>query len=460
MIATITTRYNLVPLLFFVIAAFEFLSGHTRIGLKPGAWGLLGKDTWKKIVFFLIFPALSIVVIPSLVYAAIGYASLIEAPVVFLKEIVVFFQLLSERSDSFVENYEFMLIACTPPVVVLMIIGVIASAVKKIRGALLYAIWFFSFFLVGTYLVSIREGRYLMPLLLPFYYFAGVGLQQLAEMIYEYFEKRKSSSPLRFICFPALLCLLIAWPVGTGFKEAAKFQDPFYTRNFERQVAEYAKYEAGENKVYWIGAKYPLFPKDYIFHKEDEFAYIYHYYNHVIRFYTGERCFAIGFPEFAYPENGKYGIFVPRIGASVPDKTVLIINPQPEDFRTNNLPKQISPLVIERVHTYPFQRVNSPSEPIQLFIVPQSPSWKIAIAPQQNGYLIEGTGMPDGYYELYFHIAGREKPDFYQIIQVNQGTFKLENQEIFPQAVQTVMLLNYETLRFFSHPDMPSENAL
>lgn len=458
MIATITTRYNLVPLLFFVIAVYEFASGSTRLGFKPGAWGLLGHDTWKKIFYFLILPASSIIIVPSLVYAAIGYAPLLEAPVVFLKEIVVFFELLSERSDSFIENYEFMLIAGTPPVVILMLFGTVSVIIKRERRALLYIIWFFSFFIVGTYFVSIREGRYLMPFLLPFYYLAGAGLEQLWQTLSEIFEKRKTPEKVRQAVFAGTLALIAAWPIQTGVAEALKFQDPFYTRNFSREVAEYAKREAGENnRVYWVGAKYPLFPRDHIFHIEDEFAYIYHYYNHVIRFYLGERCFAIGFPEFAYPAGGKYGVFVPRIGASVPDGTVLIINPMPEDYRTNSLPEKIAPLVIERVHTYPFVRVTPPQEALQLFMSQKLGGARTAFAPQtaDGKYYFEGIGIPDGAYEIYLQLPGRERPDFYQIVEVQGGAFKLENQEIFPQAVESLFLLNYEPLKFMAHPDMP-----
>lgn len=454
--AMITMRFNLVPLPFIVIAAHEFLSGKTKLGLKPGAFGLIGKNTWKKIIFFLIIPAPMATLIPSLVYAGIGYASLLEAPAVFLKEITYFIGGAPHaRSDSFIENYEFMWIACTPPIIALMIMGTISAIVRRNRQSIIFALWFFIFWLVGTYGTPIREGRYLLPFLLPFYYFVGLGIQELWDFLKNLLKEKNEG--LKQTAYALTLVLILAWPVQAGFAEALKFQDPFYTRNFQKQVSEYAKAEAGENKVYWIGAMYPLFPSDYSFHKYDEFAYIYHYYNHIIRFYTGERCFAIGYPELVYPENGKYGIFIPRIGASVPDKTVLIVNPMQEDYKTENLPREIAPLVIQRVHTLPFQRVSTPQEPITLFVSPPSPNSRIAMAPQKGGFLIEGINLPDGYFELYFQLHGRERPDFYEIIKITDGKFRLDGQQIFPQAIQSAFLLNYETLRFFAHPDLPSE---
>ncbi len=79
------------------------------------------------------------------------------------------------------------------------------------------------------------------------------------------------------------LALIIAFPVRKGIQECVKFNDPVYSLDLAHQASRYAAELAKNNNLFWVGPFYTVHPKDFVFDRENEFAYVYHLHRHVVQ---------------------------------------------------------------------------------------------------------------------------------------------------------------------------------
>src|SRR3989442_444019 len=82
------------------------------------------------------------------------------------------------------------------------------------------------------------------------------------------------------------------------------------------------------------------------------------------------------------------------------DGDVVIVNALSEGYTTGDMPDSLPPLVVEQVHTQVFASSTPADAANWLFASPTMPG-VIRIQQQAPMYVVAGTGLPDGKYELY-----------------------------------------------------------
>jgi len=441
------TRYNLIPELLGVLLIYEILRGSLR-DFAAGTAAVRRQTAVRALVLGGV-PVLAVLAVHLAIYAFCDGVSLLKGPTKLVTDILLQKKFTSERGDSTWENYAFLWVSCTGPVILMALLGAFDSLRRHCSQALFYAVWLAVFFLFQTYVLSDKEGRYLFLLMTPVYYFAVAGYRAAAG-----FLKDRIPGDGGRTGAAVLAVLLLVMPLRNGIAEVLKFQDPFYVNDFERQTSLTARDLAAGGKIFWIGSKYPTFPKEHVFHPNDEFAYIYHYYNHVVRYYVGERVFAMDNADIVVPAGGVAGFFVPYIGEAASNGDVLIVNVEPEDYRTGNLPERLKPLILERVRTLSFYPASVSAEEA-VFQSPSIPGAQIRLRPSEKGILIRGDGLPSSLLELYVTFQGRAKPESVQLINSEEGIFEA----LYPvpfAPVSEVILLGYDKPIAVFHPTLHS----
>ncbi|HTL49012.1 MAG TPA: hypothetical protein VL688_13205 [Verrucomicrobiae bacterium] len=456
---TVLTRYNMIPELLGVIFLNEVLRG--SLGVLWRGSGAERRGVLARVFVFAFLPVAVVFGVHTAIYTFYDGVPWVQGPAKLIQDIMLQKKFTSERGDSTWENYAFLWISVTGPVVLAAVLGMVQAWRKKIPEALLYGIWFWIYFLFQTYVLSDKEGRYLFPLLIPVYYFAMLGLREVSEFLREKFAAFSFPEILRANSGAVLAALVLVLPLRAGLLECLKFQDPFYVTDFEKKVSVYAKDMAGpDHKIFWIGKKYPLFPKEHVFHPNDEFAYIYHYYNHVCRYYSYRRVFTLDNAEIVIPAGGAFGFFVPYIGEAAGNGDVLVLNVEPDDYRTSNLPKALNPILVERIRTLTFlpKGPADASGNVQ-FEAPQLPGSLIQAGPSPEGFQIQGMGLPDSVFELYVTRSGAPHGESVKLIGVKGGAFSLSIPGKSTPSLQNFFLLGYETPAVFFHPLIPEKEV-
>jgi hypothetical protein len=89
----------------------------------------------------------------------------------------------------------------------------------------------------------------------------------------------------------------------------------------------------------------------------------------------------------------------PGIGNLVADGSVLIVNPAPQPYETATVPPSLPGLVVEQVKTLTYAATLPAGAPTQAFASAAAPG-TIQVSQQGGDYVIDGTGLADGRFEL------------------------------------------------------------
>jgi len=433
-------------LLFLVILGYHFL---TRVMMKGERREESHKQgTVKLILFFCILPYLFLFGLNSGLYAHLKLASLPQAPFKFIHDLLLAFS-LSSTGDPWTENYAFLFLSYGGPVIFLALIGMVSSWKENRQTALFYSLWFGIFFLTQTYVIGHKEARYLFPLFIPLYAFSLSGITQVWRLI-----QTNSPSKQRLLGIFGTL-LLFAVPFKNTWAEIHKFQDPFYQNDFEKKVSLYADKLAGRGQIFWIGYHYPLRPKEFYFHAGDEVAYVYHFFNHVVRFYTRRQVFAIEEAQIFMPEDIRQGVLIPHVAELVRDGDALIINTNPSRYNTDSMPKTLNPIIVQRARIWTFISEDEEITGFQKFTHPAMPEAEIALIRNDDGYEIRGSGLPDRSFEVYLAENTRTIPLTQGAVKIEKGKFSLKPPaDNPPPLVRVALLVTYDQMKPFFHPGM------
>lgn len=417
--AAMGSRYNLAPLLFVVIWSYEIadLIGRRLLSLPPreggSGWGLL-----MRVIGLLGLPITLFFLLPVIVFPIIQHSSALGAPAQMVKDILMELKEASRVGlvwhEDAIRNYRFVVESLTWPLVLCAVLGGVASFRSRQRGSLFYLLWFVVFFGTSTYVIGHKEARYLLPALPPLYFFVARGLQAVAEFPLA-LPRVELMRAARMIAVAGLLVL----PARSAIVAAARFTDPVYTSDYEAQVSLYAERLAGDNPIYWVGPSYPLHPRDYVFDLDDPYTYMYHDFAHVAEFWAGRPVYWLNGQ--VMPSNTDAPVFVflgPGVGNMLTDGSVLIVNRAPQSYETVNVPPAVPPLVVEQVKTVLYTSTGGS----QTFGSAAAPG-EVRVARQGPDYVVEGTGLPDGQFELYVG-GGSDPPRSVAVATVTGGTLK------------------------------------
>ena len=441
-----STRYNMLPWMLSSIVLYELLS----VSPGPASWKNLAtlriNFFWPKTFFLLIFPVLFVSLFISFSWAVATQTKGVLALTDSFRSLWIYYSKLMGSGDSPIENLFFFWNAFTGPGIFLCIIGILVSWLRKIPGALWMNLWLFTFSLQQLSLTHF-EARYLFPAFPPICFFMVIGASALIASIHKLSRKIKLpdaiSSRLGIACLA--LCLLLYGYVSVA--ELLKFQDPFYRVPYMKKVSMTAAALAHGKNIFWVGAMYPTRPKQFVFHPKDAAGYIYHFYSHTVRFYTGNRVFVIATDNKQIYEKG-HRLFVSEALRRIKDGDVLIINPNPQDYSTIDLPEKILPLFVQKCRVVEFNPL------------PEKDGRRTFVAKNIGGFLqsekrgpqiyVEGSGLPDGTYELYARRKAGDEPYWIDTLSVKNG--ELPSIVAPGQNVDSYFLLTYTPPISFPQP--------
>lgn len=321
--AAMCSRFQLIPVPFLVIGLSELVRvAAASIEARKPVLTVAGLRT--KLVALGYLPLLILFLVPVLIYQRAGLASFATAPLLFIVELSQNVHTDRGLHADPIQNYRYLVETAGWPVLALAAAGFVQGVWSRLPGTRVMGVWFLSFFVLQTYLITNKEARYLMPALPPLYFFAGRGMQLVAETV----ARRQG----QLASVTAVVLVGLAIPGWIAFREAAKFTDPIYTSTYEASVSESVVGMAGNRPVHWVGPPYPLHPRDYYFDGDDKYTSIFHYYDHVVYYWTG------------HPVDGGSA---EQIGSRVNNGDVVLLDPEPRVYQTRDVPTLLRPLLVQ-----------------------------------------------------------------------------------------------------------------
>ncbi len=333
---TITTRQNLLPLIFGFFLAAEI--GYAFD--KPGTWG---EYLWRTAALLLL-PSFIFFLAPMIAYPRVGLSSAMTSPGVLLDDIRDHLAQVGRwRDEGVFKNFRFIAKASTLPVVALSIVGMIAGLLEKRRGAMFCFLWIFFFFGVQTLAFKHREARFLFPALPPIYFFAGVALDFLRKWTVSNLPNR------RIVILVTIDLVVFTAPLVGVFKECRRLRDPIYFDDVEKRFSQTAASLAGRNSIIWIGPYFPLHPRDYLFDREDDSTSIYHFGANAITWFTRRQVREIRVGGFRADDLATLRHSLNGAIDTAHEGDVFIINREAEAYDSRTLPVHLKPLLICRI---------------------------------------------------------------------------------------------------------------
>lgn len=427
-----SVRYNLLPVPFIVIGAYELLELALQWLQRGSVRPLLLKAA---LLFALLFvlPLAVIFLVPTVVYVAVHRSSLVGAPAQFVKDLLLLQRVANGFTEDSIRNYRFLIEAVGWPTLLAAGAGVGESLWRRRRIALFFGLWFLTVFLLQTYVIAHKEARYLMPALPPLYWFAAAGLEAIWTLALALGARGGTTlvaARFRMATIAAALiaAVVVVGPMSRAVSAMARFQDPVYTADYERQVSRYALDLAGGRPILWVGSYYGLHPHDFVFDRQDPYTYVYHFYAQVVGFWIGRGV---------APASAQW----PTVD-ELHDGEVLIVNPSPQQFDAGNMPRSLPSLVVERLS-------------LQVFVPQGGGFWtsasgaRIHASNAGSGWQVDGDGLQPGRYDLF---VGSPDPAQHSLtaVTVQGSTFQTHLDR--PADVESVALLRYDAARTFPAP--------
>ncbi len=441
---SLLARYNIAPVLFFLVVVFTLIPRQ-----RPLPW----RELWQVLVFLIIIPAGIFAGTQVFIYAALDIAPLHRAPAQAWTDLRHFF-MTTRTSESPLENFGFLFYSVSWPLCLSALYGAVVALRHKARGAVFCGLWFLAVFLLQTYFFGHKEARYLMPGLIPLYFFAVLGLKSFMEIM----GQKNVRGCFRAVFFIALLMI----PLNNALRECAKFLDPFYAKPAAENVSLMARQVAGPGKaVYWVGEGYPLVPADYAFLPADDYGYIYHLDTNALMYYLGEKV--QGFRgAFFFPSSleaqarprvsgqslKRHGIFVRGVKNYVDDGDVLVVNIEPRPYTAATRPKTLDPLYIQKVRRLSFSLSKGPVGRSLVF-ASDAGGGAVFLSKKRNGFQLRVEGLPEGYYEPYLRVPGSKNDPSFRPFSVKDGVGQAFFAHPLPGDVGRVILLTYDLVRAY-----------
>lgn len=428
-----STRYSLLPVPFVVIA------GHEAIDLVLGRFS---RDRLRallpKLAYLGVIPIAVIFAIPTVVYVAAHRSSLLHAPGQFIQDLLTLREVANAFNEDALRNYRFVVEMVTWPLVLGGVIGLVASIWRRQRIAAFYGLWFATVFGLHTYAIVHKEARYLLAALPAVYWFCAVGLEASWRVTTRW-RDRFRFAPAGAMPFIAAVLLL---PAAQAISAVARFTDPVYSQPYEPQLSQYAWRLARGRTITWIGPYYPLHPKDYVFDSQDPYTYVYHFYWHVVSFWA-LRPIGVSDLAVAPAGDGSPALQVSwRTIDALQDGEVLIINRESQGYDTGSMPRQLSPLVVERLSIHRFT-TTAPD-------VWTAPNGSVILAAHQDpGWRVDGRGLADGRYQLVAAAPGGGDASL-TAVTVHDGQFSTGIAG--PATLETLALISYDSASAFPPP--------
>ncbi len=448
----IITRYYFFPLTLIIVLAHELLDGRAcRLVLsRPGGW--YQSRALQELFFYVLMPGFLLLLIFSVYASLLEPFSLWEAPPIVLRNIRAHTVGNLSREPAF-QNYAFWLVSTHWLAIGYFLIGLFVVWFRKHPLRLLMTLWLGVLFFVQTYLAGHKEARYLIPMLPPFCFFGANGLglianglERLAGRWPGWKGRVKDYGKLGFIL------ILLAGPLTVGMRECLHFQDPFYRSTFARDVGRYAKdLSAGQN-LFWLGPLYSLHPRDYVFHREDEQFYIYHFHANGLSFYADKVL-----PDYVggntiYSSDLREGLFVQGIGEVASDGDVLVINPERFAYRSKFIPPDLKPIIVEKVREIEFNR-RMPKDDRVMYFSPLESQAAVIVTPSPKGDVLVGIGIPLPRVEIMLRAKGSGTAILTDI-PVRQGQFTVGLEPDQTGPFDSIVLGGYTHVRLFDPPNM------
>ena len=412
------TRYNMLPWMLATFMFYELLSARPR----PFSWkglALVRIPNLRSKIFFLgFFPCVFFWGIMTISWAAAIHVNWLTA----LRKAIETLQFLGSQlqtsgGESPLEYAFFLWKALTGPGVVLCVLGILVSWRRKFPGALWMNVWLFVFSLQQCTLTH-HEARYLFPAFPPICFFIITGASALVAWLHTFFlyEKMKGSLASRLSIACLVPCVLLYGYFSVA--ELLKFQDPFYRTPYMKSVSLAADALAQGKNVFWVGYHYPLHPKEFLFHPQDEVGYVYHFYNHTVRFYTGNFVAVIATDSKRIYEKDHH-LFLAEALRQITDGDVLILNPNFKHYNTIDLPGKILPLFVQKCRVFAFQPLPE-KDGRRIFVSENTPG---SLQSETRGLQLrlEGADLPDGTYELYGLERAGDEPYWIETLSIANG---------------------------------------
>lgn len=447
----ISCRINFLPIVYLILFFYECLARQTRFAFSPRLFLAQNPALLKKVGFLFLVPVTFFLIALSSLYARFGLASFWSAPKKYVTDILFLNELYSGQVEPPMQNVDFLVLSFTWPLILLAAIGAWTALKRKSPGSFFYALWFSLFFLFQTFVIRQKESRYLFPLFPPLYFFVALGMSRALKLADAKLRPILNRPALTQIPLAVLLLIL---PMRNAVRVCADFLDPVYSTPYEKEVSRYAGRLSGNGLILWLGTYYTIHPRDYLFHPQDEFTSIYHFYNHVVRFFTRKQAWVI--PEFktlpASPAEG--GIFVgPNIRSRAAHGTAIVINPDPNVYTSAKVPARKAPLFVERVQEFEFVPATAGGVNPAVFR-PITPGLEAAIAVEftPSGARFAGVRLPDRRYEVYLFVE-ENVPLPVSLVTVRNGGFQFIEPKIGqPVPLKKISLLYYDSLKVFPAP--------
>lgn len=397
------SRYNLIP----ILPGFFLLYG---IASKP--WKKMSREVFVLLIALAVFAAL-----PTILYPIIHRSSLLGAFPLFLKELWV---QIEDNVPTYlppITFFVFFLLAMGVPALLMVFLGAFFSLrEREKKDVLFHGLWILSYLFFQAFLVNGKEVRYLFPVFPSIAFFILIGAQRVLQ------------APRPSLVFRGgVLALFVLWAMGRTWGELRKFRDPFYSTPFEQEVSLRAKDLAKGNNIYWIGSFYGIHPKNYIFHPDDRYAYLYHFHAHVVQFFADQDVIVLQGGTVLPTENSekRKWAYLPGVGMLANDGDVFIANPERHNLVTRDVTEVTLPLVVQRA------RIRS-------------------VRPKFDGRTAKVQGLSDGEYEWY----GRRAKEPWQtlgIFSVKEGNVALP----YSNGFEEFRALDFDVVEEFASPSTP-----
>lgn len=447
--AAMAARFNLILLPYLSLVFYYVIDGF-YLDKNANALKWKCENIVLKLIFTSVLPISLFLLLTCFTYQAMGASTFWEAPLLLLR-VLHFFKTFYSGFQDPLQNFSFIFLSFGLIPSILLVYGLLQGFKVSLRPWLLIIAWSLPFFIMHTFILNQREARYLFPIFPALYFFVIAGFSLLRNRLCSFFPTHKD------LVTGSLAFLLLLQPMMLGANEIIKFSDPIYHDNLGGKISQRAALEAGDHNLFWIGNYYPFHPKDYLFHKDDEFTSIYHFYEHVVQFYTGRNCIPFQQAQFMQNPNSEALFPGPHLGRYVRNNDVLIINEEPSPYATSSIPDTLKPLRLQKTIQVILGKVHEDASIIG-FSQASLPNVRAQLNKNETPITLNVIGLNENqYYEVYVIAKPDMQPVSFAITESQSGVLSVALPPLTPpKAVQFVMLQTYELLETYYLPQYES----
>jgi len=452
----IGTRYNLIPVLCGILIAYEMIEQFLK---KRQTLPAQNFKLTARLCALIFFPVALFLIFSSFVYTVLKLAPWTHSLSIFFQDMLKAYLMNSARENPN-WNYIFLLKTIPAPLHFFGVYGLFLTFKERRPIALFFLVWLACFFIFQTYFIAVREARYLFPIFPAVYYFILKGAISALNRLLEKNSFAKHSTAISVLFYTAIM----VFPLREGFIECLKFKDPVYSYDLPGKISSAIIKKAGDADVFWVGPYYTVYPKDFIFDRNDKVTYIYHFYGNAIEFYTGKTVYHLPVSKYLPALTGERNepLFLGQGAHKFLKKgDVVVINRDPLLRVTSSLPSTPEPILIEKTNRYEFDLVKHENREEHTYVSRSFPEAQIKSRLLPDNYEITGSGIPDGRYEIYIELdsASRETASF-GFAEVKGNTFSKLNSELTEDlSIGKIILFFYDAVETFSLSDVGDNPA-